>query len=227
MYIRIRIMSTPSSILVGVAEQVHPPKQQRSRDTLARLLQATIDTVNEHGLPGATIPKIAAAAKVAPGSVYRRFSDKEALFRAAFIHELERSNAANIAAVPPLLTGRTLEWVAGMLVRSILAQYQSHPTLMRALIRFTENDTDEVFKTRVMSLVAGNAGMIVDAIVEQFRDEINHPDPHRAVTFASLAVANIVESRALEEFSLWHTMLPISDDELCLELTRMFLNYIR
>ena len=126
-----------------------------------------------------------------------------------------------------MLKGRTLEQVASVLARSILAQYQARPGLMRALIRFTENDTDEAFKLRARSLVAGNVGMIVDTIVEQFQDEIARPDPERAVTFALLTLANIVETRALEAFSLWHTMLPISDDELCVELQRLFLNYLR
>jgi hypothetical protein len=98
---------------------------------------------------------------------------------------------------------------------------------MRALIRFTENDTDEVFKARAMSLLAGNTVMMVDAIVEQFRDEIAHPDPHRAVTFAGLTIATIAETRALDDFSLWHEMLPMPDEELCLALKRTFLAYLR
>ncbi len=210
-----------------MSDQVHPPKQQRSRETLARLLEATIDTLDKHGLAGATIPRIAQAANAAPASIYRRFRDKESLFRAAIIDALERSNATNAASVPPLLTGRTLEWVAGVLARSVIAQYRVRPNLMRAMIRFTENDDDEAFKARAMSLVAASAGLIVDTIVEQFRDEIAHPDPRRAVTFASLAIANIAESRALETFSLWHTMLPMSDEELRLELQRLFLNYLK
>ncbi len=206
---------------------MHPPKQQRSRETLARLLEATIETLERHGLPGTTIPRIAEAAKVAPASIYRRFRDKESLLRAAIIDVLERSNATNVAAVPALLTGRTLDWIAGAFARSIIAQYRLRPGLMRAIIRFAENDNDDAFKAHAMSLVAANTGIIVDAIVEQCRDEIADPDPRRAVTFASLAIANIVETRALEDYSLWHAMLPMSDDELCIELQRLFLSYLK
>lgn len=209
-----------------MSDQEHPPKQQRSRETLARLLEATIATLEKHGLAGTTIPRIAEAAKVAPATVYRRFQDKDALLRAATIDVLERSNAVNAAAVPPLLKGHTLEWVAGALARSLLAQYRRNPGLMRALIRFTESDADADFKARAMSLVAANAALIADVIVEHCRDEIAHPDPHRAVVFASLAIANIAETRALEDYSLWHTMLPMTDEELCLELKHVFLNYL-
>ncbi len=82
-------------------------------------------------------------------------------------------------------------------------------------------------ETHLCCTVAGNIGMIVDTIVEQFPDEIARPDPERAVTFALLTLANVVETRALEAFSLWHTMLPIPDDDLCVELQCLFLNYLR
>src|SRR3546814_9648839 len=60
-----------------------PPQQERSRRTHARLLEATLKTLAEHGLDGATIPRIARVADVSPATVYRRFVDKQALLRAA------------------------------------------------------------------------------------------------------------------------------------------------
>jgi len=202
-------------------------EQQRSREMLARLLAATIETLETHGLAGATIPRIAAAAKVAPASVYRRFRDKESLFRAAFINALERSNATNSAALPQLMAGRSLDWIAGALTRSVIAQYRLRPALMRALIRFTEGDHDEAFRQHAMALVASNASMVVDAIVDAFRGEITHQDTRRAVTFVTLVMANVVETRALEDFSLWQELLPLSDEEMIAELKRLFLAYLR
>jgi len=209
-----------------MSEPVHPPKQQRSRDTLARLLEATIETVNEHGLAGTTIPRIAERAKVAPASIYRRFRDKEALLRSAFIGMLERSNAVNAAAIPAHLEGHTLEWVAGALARSLIAQYRRNPNLMRALIRFTESDDDQKFRARAMALVARNASFMVDAIVKRFSAQIAATDPHRAVTFATLVMANVVETRTLESSSLWSEMLPVDDDTLVAELKRLFVSYL-
>ncbi|HTX55740.1 MAG TPA: TetR/AcrR family transcriptional regulator [Candidatus Acidoferrales bacterium] len=209
-----------------MSEPVHPPKQQRSRETLARLLEATIETVNEHGLAGTTIPRIAERAKVAPASIYRRFRDKEALLRSAFIGMLERSNAVNAAAIPAHLEGHTLEWVAGALARSLIAQYRRNPNLMRALIRFTESDDDQKFRARAMSLVARNASFMVDAIVKRFSAQIAATDPHRAVTFATLVMANVVQTRTLESSSLWSEMLPVDDDTLVAELKRLFVSYL-
>lgn len=209
-----------------MSEAVHPPKQQRSREALARLLEATIAVVRKDGLAGATIPRIAEAASMAPASVYRRFRDKESLLRTAFIDVLERSNAANSAAIPPTLEGHTFEWVAGALVRSVIQQYRLQPALMRAFIRFVENDDDEAFRLRAMKLVISNTALVVDEIVRRFSDRIAHADPRRAVTFITLAVANVIETQALESFSLWTEMLPLNDEELIAQLKHMFLTFL-
>jgi AcrR family transcriptional regulator len=209
-----------------VSKPAHPPQQQRSRETLARLLEATTKTVNKYGLAGTTIPRIAQAAKVAPASVYRRFRDKEALLRAAFLDVLEHSAAANSAAIPALLKGRTLEWIAGAIARSLIEQYRAHPTFMRALVRFLEEDDDQAFRRRATSLMIGNANVLTQMIVDRFAKQIRHKDPRHAVTFIILVMANVVETRALEDFSLWTEMIRLSDEELVAELKHVFLTYL-
>jgi AcrR family transcriptional regulator len=209
-----------------VSEPVRAAKQQRSRETLARLLEATITTVSKHGISGATVPRIAAAAKVAPASVYRRFKDKESLLRAAFLDFMEHSGAASTAAVPALLKGRTLEWIAGAVVRSMIQQYRLRPILMRSLVNFLETDNDPEFRRRVLALIARNAKNVIDILVSRFGKQITHKSARRAVTFISLVIGTVAEAHALEQFSLWSEMLPLSDDELAAELKRLFLVYL-
>ena len=209
-----------------MSEAIHPPKQQRSREALARLLEATIEIVRTEGLAGATIPRIAEAAKMAPASVYRRFRDKESLLRTAFVNVLERANATNAAALSPALDGRTFEWVAGALSRSLIHQYRAQPTLMRALIRFVESDDDETFRQRAMDLIVMNIQLVVDEIVSRFASRIAHADPRRALTFITLVLANVVETRALEQFSLWTEMLPVDDEEMIAQMKHLFLSYL-
>ncbi len=163
---------------------------------------------------------------MAPASVYRRFRDKESLLRTAFIDVLERSNAVNSAAIPPMLEDRTLEWVAGALGRSLIQQYRFQPTFMRAMIRFVENDDDEKFRMHAMELVSMNTQLVVGEIMSRFSHRIVHADPKRAVTFITLVLANVVETRTLENFSLWTEMLPLSDEELVAELKHLFLAFL-
>ena len=203
------------------------PQQQRSRETLARLLKATINMLEEHGLSGATIPRIAGAAGVAPASVYRRFRDKDALYRAAFLQALETS--AEITRKTMRIESfkdQTMEGVAGELVSAVLKQYRTGPGVIRALLRFIEDDTDKAFQKRALAIISGNFERIIQLLLT-FRAEIAHPNPRRAITFALLSMVTAVEVRTLEEVSLWRELLPVSDRELHRELTHSLLAYLQ
>lgn len=203
------------------------PKQRRSRDTAARLLAATIATLEEHGLHGTTIPRIADAAGVAPSGIYRRFRDRDALIRAALIDALETSadNVQRSLSVEAFKT-RTLDGVVAGLVRLSIRQYRANPGFMRALTRFVEQDADDDFRERALALVAANYERIIDVVLT-FRAEIAHRDARRAVTFALLTMATVIEVRALESVSMWHQLLPLTDDELGAQVTRAFLAYLK
>jgi len=204
----------------------HEPKQQRSRETLDRLLAATIKILDEEGLEGAVIPKIAAAAKVAPASVYRRFVDKDALLRAAFLHMLRKSNELNRELVGKALLRKTLEESAVELMNVLFDQYKRHPRLLRASAKFLETDTDPDFSRDARLHVAENISLVVDALLA-FRVEIEHRFPRRALQFAVLTAASAIEGYALEPSSMWHVMAPVSEKELKAELARTFVAYLR
>jgi len=183
--------------------------------------------LDKHGLTGATIPRIAAAAGVAPASVYRRFKDRDALYRAAFLSVLEQSREINAKAIRlESFKKPTLEGVAGDLVTIVLRQYRSHPRLLTALVRYMEDDADKRFRKKALALVAANFERLIDLLLH-FRSEIKHPDPKRAVTFGLLNLVSSIEVRALGEVSLWREMLPVSDQELHREFTRTILSYLR
>jgi len=210
-----------------VSTDVIAPQQRRSRETLAKLLKATVETLQEHGLDGATIPRIAKAAGVAPASVYRRFRDRKALLRAAFLAVLERSAAANREGLRiERFEDRSFEGVANAVVAALIEQYRAYGGLLRAASRFFDEDDDGAFKAKAVSLIAGNFAMVVDLMLA-FRSQVAHADPKRAITFALLAAATAIEVRALDPTSMWHELLPISDRELQSELVRSFLAYLR
>ena len=202
------------------------PQQERSRKTLARLLNATVVTLESEGLKGTTIPRIAGAAGVAAASVYRRFRDRDALLRAAFLAALERSVHLEGPFEPASINTGSLDEVATGLVAAISRQYREHPGLLRALIRFIETDTDEAFRKKVLGYVADSFLKAGDVLL-MFRNRITHTNPERAVLFGLLTVGTILEVRALEEVSMWHELLPISDEEMQAELTRSLLGYLR
>jgi AcrR family transcriptional regulator len=203
------------------------PQQERSRETVARLLKATIEMLEEHGLDGATIPRIAEAAGVAPASVYRRFEDRNALFRAALTDALEKS--ATVVRKTLRLESFEDQSLAGVVARIVamtLQQYHVQPGLMRALTRFVETDPDKHFRSTALALLSANFEQLIDLLLA-FKDEIPHPNPRRAITFGLLTMATIIEVRALEQVSMWHELLPMADRELHAEVTQNVLAYLR
>jgi AcrR family transcriptional regulator len=201
------------------------PQQERSRATAQRLLSATIRVIADSGLEAATVPKIAALAKVAPASVYRRYQDKDALIRAAFLHALEQSNANNRLHLKGALLKPTLASTAAQLMKVLFEQYQRHPLLIRSLSRYLDLTDDRDFSRRARSVMVANVEEVV-AVLLHHRDEIVQADPERALRFALLNAMCSIEAHALDTNSLWHSFRGFSPDLLATELAAGFVAYL-
>ncbi|UTY56547.1 TetR/AcrR family transcriptional regulator [Massilia sp. erpn] len=197
-------------------------RQERSRATATRLLEATIAVLDDAGLDGAVIPRIAALAGVAPASVYRRYADKNALLRAAFLHVLDRSNESRRAELALLMPGATLAATARELLALLFAQYRQHPQLLRALTRFIENDSDHVFVAEARRLLRANVECIVELLLRH-AGEISHPAPAAALRFGVLQLACAIEVYMLDPQSLWHVAPAFPEDELMAHLLHGFM----
>ena len=79
------------------------PRQERSRATRARLLEATVGRLAGHGVAGATLGAVAEAAGVSRGAAQHHFPTREDLFFAVMRHILDNRGAElrrRIAEVP-------------------------------------------------------------------------------------------------------------------------------
>jgi len=173
------------------------PRQARSRATADRLLEATFLLLSESGLEGAVIPRIAERAGVSAANIYRRFADKDALVRATILQALRASQAANEASLARMVVRATLAASARRLMTLLIEQYRSQPRLMRALLRFIENDTDAGFVREARALLRANAELVARALLVH-RGEITHPDPARGLAFAVTNAAVVVEAYMLD-----------------------------
>lgn len=200
-------------------------QQERSRVTAQRLLAATIRVIAESGLGAATVPKIAALAKVAPASVYRRYQDKDALVRAAFLHALQQSNANNRQHLQGALLRQTLESTAVQLMKLLFEQYERHPLLFRSLSRYLDSTDDRDFIDRARSAMVANVEEVV-AVLLHHRAEIARKDPARALRIALLNATCSIEAYALDTNSLWHSFRGFSADVLVTELAAGFVAYL-
>jgi AcrR family transcriptional regulator len=202
------------------------PQQSRSRQTMERLVTATLAVIEDRGLAGVTIPEIAARAELSTGSVYRRFVDKEALIRTAFLQLLEASQAANTAALPQdLFAGRSLNEALLALSRALIAQYRGRTGVMKAFDRYLEEQTDDSFQRRALDLIEANMRRLA-LTLEPFKGEISAKDPDKAITFALLSGVTLIEVQHLHSPLLWRRLLPLSDDELAEEVAQTMGAYL-
>ena len=61
-----------------------PPQQERSRETLQRILAAAEQLFTDAGFHGATVPEICRLAQSSSGAFYKRFRDKDELLAVLF-----------------------------------------------------------------------------------------------------------------------------------------------
>ena len=211
-----------------MANKPLPAKQARSRQTLKDLLTATAQILDEKGLEGATIPRIAARASLTPGAVYRRFQDKDALMRTLSL-EVLRSAAERSEKVltPDAAAGKSLADLARHIVSTTLESYRKHAGLLRALHDFGKSHPNAAFRQSVDEIEIRNYRCIARFVLSQ-REEIRHPHPESAVNFALMLVGlTIREVLLLDATSrLWNLLLPKDDDALVRELVRTFLAYL-
>ncbi|MEU4680796.1 TetR/AcrR family transcriptional regulator [Micromonospora sp. NPDC023737] len=87
------------------AASIRVPQQKRSRATQARLLEATVECLVEHGWAGTTTTLVAARAGVSRGAQLHHYPTKAALVTAAVDHLAERRAAELRAEAEALPTG--------------------------------------------------------------------------------------------------------------------------
>ena len=165
-------------------------KQERSRRTLDRLLDAAEQVLAEHGLEGATVPAIARQAGLSVGVVYRRFRDKDALLRAVHDRFFERVAEANRSALDPeRWDGVPARTVATAVVRGIVRGHREYRGLLRALLLFAETHPDAAFRRRAAARSAEAFGQLGGLLLAR-RGELAHADPENAMGFGLLVVAS-------------------------------------
>ena len=111
------------------------PQQERSRESERKLLKAAAEVLGQHGVNGATIPRIADHAGLTPGAVYRRFRDKDQLLETAILRILERQDERTKVALAPKAAAQIpLPVFADQLIGSMVISYRASrpPTDARA-----------------------------------------------------------------------------------------------
>jgi AcrR family transcriptional regulator len=204
------------------------PQQARSRESLNKLLRAAQEILGQKGVEGATIPVIAQHAGLTPGAVYRRFRDKDALLEAVILSMLKRQDEGiRVALTPDMARQIPLPVFAEQLIHSTLVSYRRHAGMIRAMRQFSQARLQTPFFRKVARLEVSTYHYLVELFLER-REEIQHPEPKIAVSFAIMMLISTLTELVVAEgdLRLWKTLLPRDDAALKAELARAFLSYL-
>ncbi|MFF0458252.1 TetR/AcrR family transcriptional regulator [Nocardia africana] len=158
----------------------HEPKQDRSRATRQRLLEATIDCLAEMGWAAATVAVVAERAGVSRGAAQHHFPTREDLITAALEYMFDTwmaQSKAEAAAVTEVAqgVGRT-EAVVAQLVESYTT-----PLFKAALQVWTHAAADPVLRERIVPLEAHFGRVSHRLAVEALGVDDSDPVAHHLV----------------------------------------------
>jgi AcrR family transcriptional regulator len=211
-----------------MANKTLAPQQARSRESTRKLLKAAAEVLGQHGLEGTTIPRIAQHAGLTPGAVYRRFPDKDALLETVIIGILVRQDERlRVALTPAMARQIPLAVFAEQLISSMLVSYRANAALLRALRQFTQGRDHTSFYKKVNRLEMHTYQYVVELFLVR-REEVKHPDPQMAVSFALMTLTSTLIELILVDHDLknWQAVIPKDDQSLKRELLRTFLSYL-
>lgn len=204
------------------------PQQARSRESLRKLLKAAAEVLGQHGVEGATIPRIARHAGLTPGAVYRRFPDKDALLETVILGILERQDERlRVALTPDMARQIPLAVFAEQLITSMLISYRANAGLLRAVRQFLQGRDETAFYKKAAKQEIRSFQYLMDLFLVH-RKQIRHRDPQVAVAFALITLSSTLIELILVDHDLrcWQAVIPKDDQTLKRELLRNFLGHL-
>jgi len=200
-----------------------PPRQQRSQESLERILDAAESLIRDRGFDSMTIAEVVQRSDSSVGSLYARFGNKLALLRAVQVRyhsRVESGIAAEFGVDRP--RDETLEAAVARIVRVLSDYLLSEPELYRAFV------VGAVFDSQVRAQGERANAKRRDAVARVLMDhseEIKHPEPDVAVRWAySNCMAVLRERITYGEGA--ELSGGFADEATVLELTRTVTNYL-
>jgi AcrR family transcriptional regulator len=203
--------------------EVRPPRQRRSRETWARVLDAGVAVLEDGGYDAFTIAAVCERAQVAPTALYARTTSKDALFLAVYEHGIAGLQAdqavfadgARWAGLTPV--DRVRAAVAEMVGISL-----RHERYLRAVVLVSAAHAEV---RRRGSRYSQELGEGFAAVVLEARDAIRHEDPEAAVRscFATVFATSVIRVAYGPGFA---TPVPVDDETFVADLGETAVRYL-
>ncbi|MEU3617995.1 TetR/AcrR family transcriptional regulator [Streptomyces sp. NPDC006872] len=177
-----------------MGSRVREPQQERSRESLERVLDAGFEILAEDGWHDFTLARVCERAGVSVGLLYRRFHGREELLAALqdrWLNAVDRTReelASRPISWAEIDASEAVRVAIGGVVDSFLRQEPATHVLGR------HGAFDEAGLERMAKISQDYATWYRDGLMHH-ADVINHPDPARAIDFSYRLVLDIVIRR--------------------------------
>jgi AcrR family transcriptional regulator len=191
------------------------PAQERSRQLVRTILDATARLLEERGYAGLTTRHVAERAGVSVGSLYQYFPNKESMVHALFVEHLEQAAALRpaVLARPDLPLDERIRRV----VDWFFAAHAASPALHRAL---TEAAIPVLGVARIRALEHAFHQTVHEAL-RPYAAEIGRED----LALAAFVVAQTLEG--LTHSAVVHHPEQLGGERLRREVSDLLLGYLR
>lgn len=206
----------------GELQWVKRPVQQRSQQTLERILQAAETCIAQVGFERATIADIVKLADSSVGSFYTRFKDKDALLRCLldrFVDEVSVTIDSSLR--PELWEDVDFEQVCERLIHFMMRMMRQRALLVKAIADATMQDPElGGFRSQLIDRTTLGLKSLIDARGER----ITCSNPLDALRVVSWMCINLFEVSVVHSGSHPSGLSP----ERCeAELCNMILSYLQ
>lgn len=202
---------------------IKKPKQNRSAQTMERMLNAAEMLLEEKSWRELTIQDVVSNANCSVGAFYGRFKDKEGL-----LHALDERFFDSLVAIietavsEPQWETMTLAETIKTLAQLVVDLHQQKQGVMRALILQARLESDPRFREREARLMTHVPTLL--ALILAHRHEIYHDDAETAVQFGFLQMFFTVR-----EMMIWPHVaanMPYQEKALVSGVASAFLSYL-
>ena len=202
---------------------LNPPRQERSRETLRRILDAARALLRQRDFEEISIDDIVERAGSSKGSFYQRFGDKDSLL-VYLLHEEHEAAKKMWSELldPDRWRNASLGTVLDAFLDRMMKIYRDHATLMRAYAGKVFRGEGEI---RTLSVqLSRHVLELLRGIVREKTEEARHPDPEGAVAFLLTALITLLPPLFLSSKELFPE--PMSPDLLEREVRHLIRSYL-
>jgi len=204
---------------------LRPPRQERSRATLERILQATEDLLERQSFESISIADIVRAAGSSVGSFYARFPAKEALLPALY----DRYDAEFRPLVEQALSriespDLALAAQARLVIEMMVSMFRRRRWFMRAMALHARQRPETIGAETRAHRTAFHQRLVRTFL--RHRDIIAHNDPESAIGTAIFMTAAAARDKVLFDEAPHASSYVTTDARLIEEMTRAFVAYL-